>query len=143
MKEANMKIIVAYDGSEDAKEGLKIAQKFLKEDSGDLTVINIIAKREDMSKEEVEKLKKKAEALLEEVKTLVKDVTFKTALLEDYSVAEAILKYVEKAEADLLIMGAKGTRPDILRFTLGSTTAKVVSFAPCSVFIVRKKVSEE
>lgn len=138
-----MRIVVAYDGSEDAKEGLNLAQKFLKEDKGDLTVITIVAKREDMSKEEIERLRKKGEALLEEVKAMVKDIPLKTAILEDYSVAEAILKYVEKAEADLLIMGAKGTRADILRFTLGSTTAKVVSFAPCSVFVVRKKAVED
>ncbi|MFN4131704.1 MAG: universal stress protein [Caldimicrobium sp.] len=138
-----MKIVVAYDGSEDAKEGIKIAQKFLEENKGELFLISVAAIREDMSKEEVEKVKSKAEAILKEAEKLFSDIPFKTVLLEDYSVAEAILKFVEKNEADLLIMGAKGTRPDILRYTLGSTAAKVVSFAPCSVFIVRKKKEEE
>lgn len=138
-----MKIVVAYDGSEDAKEGVKMAQKFLKENKGELMLISVAAKREDMSKEEIEKVKVKVEALLKEAEKLFSDINFKTVLLEDYSVAEAILKFVEKMEADLLIMGAKGIRPDILRYTLGSTAAKVVSFAPCSVFIVRKKREEE
>lgn len=138
-----MKIVVAYDGSEDAKEGVRMAQKFLKENKGELMLISVAAKREDMSKEEIEKVKVKVEALLKEAEKLFSDINFKTVLLEDYSVAEAILKFVEKMEADLLIMGAKGIRPDILRYTLGSTAAKVVSFAPCSVFIVRKKREEE
>ncbi|MFN3921599.1 MAG: universal stress protein [Caldimicrobium sp.] len=138
-----MKIVVAYDGSEDAKEGIRIAQKFVEENKGELILISVAAKREDMSKEEVEKVKSKAEAILKEAERLFSNIRFKTVLLEDYSVAEAILKFVEKNEADLLIMGAKGTRPDILRYTLGSTAAKVVSFAPCSVFIVRKKKEEE
>ncbi|BAU23350.1 hypothetical protein THC_0966 [Caldimicrobium thiodismutans] len=138
-----MKIVVAYDGSEDAKEGVKLAQKFLKENHGELILLGIAAKREDMSPEEVQKVRTKTEELLSDAKKIFSDLKFETVLLEDYSVAEAILKFVEKKEADLLIMGAKGTRPDILRYTLGSTAAKVVSFAPCSVFIVRKKVTEE
>ncbi|MFN3505275.1 MAG: universal stress protein [Caldimicrobium sp.] len=138
-----MKIVVAYDGSEDAKEGLKLAQKFLEEGRGELYVITVAAKREDMSKEEIEKIKHKAEELLKEAQKLYPQINFKSQLIEDFSVAEAILRFVEKAEADLLIMGAKGVRPDILRYTLGSTAAKVVSFAPCSVFIVRKKKEEE
>ncbi|MFN4197316.1 MAG: universal stress protein [Caldimicrobium sp.] len=138
-----MKIVVAYDGSENAKEGLKLAQKFLEEGKGDIYVITVAAKREDMSKEEIEKIKQKGENLLKEAQKLYSQINLKTQLLEDYSVAEAILKYVEKVEADLLIMGAKGVRPDILRYTLGSTAAKVVAFAPCSVFIVRKKKEEE
>ncbi|MCS7150411.1 MAG: universal stress protein [Caldimicrobium sp.] len=138
-----MKIVVAYDGSEDAKEGLKLAKRFLEEEKGELVVISVVAKRDDMSNEEIASLKSKAEGLLKEAQSILPQVSPKTSLLEDYSVSEAILKFVGKEEADLLIMGARGSRPDIMRFTLGSTTAKVVSFAPCSVFIVRKKVTEE
>ena len=138
-----MKIVVAYDGSEDAKEGVKIAKKFLSEKQGELYLVSVAGKREDMSNEEIEKVKGKAEALLKEAQSIFPDLPFKKVLLEDYSVAEAILKFVENLEADLLIMGAKGTRPDILRYTLGSTAAKVVSFAPCSIFIVRKRKEEE
>lgn len=138
-----MKIVVAYDGSEDAKEGLKLAQNFLEKERGEIHVITVAAKREDMSKEEIEKIKQRGEDLLKEAQKLYPQLNLKTHLLEDYSVAEAILKFVEKIEADLLIMGAKGVRPDILRYTLGSTAAKVVAFAPCSVFIVRKKKEED
>lgn len=138
-----MRIVVAYDGSEDAKEGVRLAEKFLKENQGELILLGIAAKREDMSPEEVQKVRTKTEELLAEAKKLFGALNLETVLIEDYSVAEAILKFVEKKEADLLIMGAKGIRPDILRYTLGSTAAKVVSFAPCSVFIVRKKVTEE
>ncbi|MCS7198878.1 MAG: universal stress protein [Caldimicrobium sp.] len=138
-----MKIVVAYDGSEDAKEGLKRATKFLEEEKGEIIVLTVVPIREDMTKEEVANAKNKAENLLKEAKALIPQVPLRSVLVEDYSVAEAILKFVEKEEADLLLMGARGSRPDILRFTLGSTTAKVVSFAPCSVFIIRKKFKEE
>jgi len=138
-----MKIVVAYDGSEDAKEGIRVAERFLKEEGGELILLTVAVKREDMTKEEVNAQIERAKTILDEAKKSFPGLNFKSELLEDYSVAEAILKYVERIEADLLIMGARGTRPDILRFTLGSTASKVVAFAPCSVFIVRKKPKEE
>ncbi|MGC9140745.1 MAG: universal stress protein [Caldimicrobium sp.] len=138
-----MKIVVAYDGSEDAKEGVRLAKKFLEEEGGELTLLTVVAKREDMSSDEISVLRKKAENLMSEAKSLFSDLKLQTEIIEDFSVPEAILKFVEKKGADLLIMGAKGTRPDILRYTLGSTAAKVVTYSPCSVFIVRKKPKEE
>jgi nucleotide-binding universal stress UspA family protein len=135
-----MKVVIAYDGSQDAKEGIKIAQNFLKEAIDELVFLYIVRKREDMSKEEEEKAKEKAKKLLEEAKKEVQG-SFKVReeIVVAYSIAEAILHFVEKEEADLLIMGARGVRPDIIRYTLGSTAAKVVNFAPCSIYIAKKK----
>jgi len=135
-----MKVVIAYDGSQDAKEGLKVAQRFLKEEIDELILLYVVRKREDMSKEEEEKEKEKGKKLLEEAKKELKDhFTIKETVISDYSIAEAILNFVENEEADMLIMGARGVRPDIIRYTLGSTTAKVVSFAPCSIYIAKKK----
>ncbi|MBO8144509.1 MAG: universal stress protein [Thermodesulfobacterium sp.] len=135
-----MKVVIAYDGSQDAKEGLKVAQKFLKEVIDEVILLYVIRKREDMSKDEEEKEKEKGKKLLEEAKKEIKDsFTIKEIVVVDYSIAEAILNFVENEEADMLIMGARGVRPDIIRYTLGSTTAKVVSFAPCSIYIAKKK----
>jgi nucleotide-binding universal stress UspA family protein len=93
-----------------------------------------------MSKEEEAKAVEKAKALLEEVAKEVKDgYKVRQEVLVDFSIAEAILNFVEQEEPDLLIMGARGVRPDIIRYTLGSTAAKVVNFAPCSIYIAKKK----
>ncbi|MDF2952818.1 MAG: Nucleotide-binding universal stress protein [Thermodesulfobacterium sp.] len=135
-----MKVVIAYDGSQDAKEGLKVAQKFLKEVIDEVILLYVARKREDMSKDEEEKEKEKGKKLLEEAKKEIKDsFTIKEIVVVEYSIAEAILNFVENEEADMLIMGARGVRPDIIRYTLGSTTAKVVSFAPCSIYIAKKK----
>jgi len=135
-----MKVVIAYDGSQDAKEGLKVAQRFLKDEIDELILLYVVRKREDMSKEEEEKEIEKGKKLLEEAKKELKDhFTIKETVISDYSIAEAILNFVENEEADMLIMGARGVRPDIIRYTLGSTTAKVVSFAPCSIYIAKKK----
>ncbi len=135
-----MKVVIAYDGSQDAKEGLKVAQKFLKDVIDELILLYVVRKKEEMSKEEEEKEMEKGKKLLEEAKKELQDsFTIKESVISDYSVAEAILNFVENEEADMLIMGARGVRPDIIRYTLGSTTAKVASFAPCSIYIAKKK----
>jgi len=135
-----MKVVIAYDGSQDAKEGLKVAQRFLKEVIDELIFLYVVRKRENMSKEEEEKEIEKAKKLLEEAKNEIKDTfKIKESIIADYSIAEAILNFVESEEADILIMGARGVRPDIIRYTLGSTAAKVVTFAPCSIYIAKKK----
>ncbi|RKX60918.1 MAG: hypothetical protein DRP29_01745 [Thermodesulfobacteriota bacterium] len=136
-----MKIIVAYDGSQDVKEGLKATEKFFKNESGELILLYVVRKKEDVSKEEEEKAIEKGKKLLEKAKNLIDlpKVSIKEVVISDYSIAEAILNFVEKEEADLLIMGARGIRPDIIRYTLGSTTAKVATFAPCSIYIAKKK----
>ncbi len=135
-----MKVVIAYDGSQDAKEGLKVAQKFLREVIDEVVLLYVVRKREDMNKKEEEKEIEKGKKLLEEAKNEIKDAfKIKESVIADYSIAEAILNFVENEEADILIMGARGVRPDIIRYTLGSTASKVVSFAPCSIYIAKKK----
>ncbi len=139
-----MVVVVAYDGSEDVKEGIKHLSKFLEGKDDKVYLLYVVALREDMEKEEISSLKEKGKKLLEEGKSLLPEsISLETVLLEDYSVAEAILNYVNKVSADLLIMGARGTRPDVIRYTLGSTAGKVVAFSPCSVYIVRKRAKTE
>ncbi len=135
-----MKVVIAYDGSQDVKEGLKMIQNFLKDAIDELILLHVIRKREDMSKDEEEKAKEKAKALLDEIKKDIQgSFKIKEVIITEFSIAEAILNFVEKEEADLLIMGARGVRPDIIRYTLGSTAAKVANFAPCSIYIAKKK----
>ncbi|QER41233.1 universal stress protein [Thermodesulfobacterium sp. TA1] len=135
-----MKVVVAYDGSNDAKEGLKMALNFLKEAIDEIILLNVVRKREDMTKEEETKAVEKAKNLLDEVaKEVTNSYKVRKEVVVDFSVAEAILNFVEKEEPDLLVMGARGVRPDIIRYTLGSTAAKVVNFAPCSIYIAKKK----
>lgn len=140
-----MKVVLAYDASEDAKEGIKVAKKFLKETKkGELIFLHIVQKREDMSKEEEERALKQGEELLNKAKDEVTgNFPVRTVVISEYSVPEAILNFIEKESADLLILGARGIRAPILRYTLGSTAAKLAAFAPCSIYIVKKKEEME
>jgi len=66
-----MVIVVAYDGSEDVKEGLRQLPKFLEGKDDKVHLLYVVAKREDMEKEEVSILKEKGKKLLEEGKSLL------------------------------------------------------------------------
>ncbi|EDX27541.1 hypothetical protein EcB171_1987, partial [Escherichia coli B171] len=86
-----------------------MALTFLKETIDEIILLNVVRKREEMSKEEEAKAVEKAKALLEEVAKEVKDgYKVRQEVLVDFSVAEAILNFVEQEEPDLLIMGARG-----------------------------------
>lgn len=140
-EDTRMKVVLAYDASEDAKEGIKVAKKFLKETKkGELILLHVVQKREDMSKEEEERALKIGEELLNNAKNeIIGNFSIRTIVLSEFSIPEAILNFVEKEDADLLILGARGVRAPILRYTLGSTAAKLAAFAPCSIYIVKKK----
>jgi len=53
---------------------------------------------------------------------------------------EEILALVDKLEADLIVMGTHG-HTGVARLLLGSTAEKVMRDAPCTVVIVKPKVS--
>ena len=54
--------------------------------------------------------------------------------------AQAIVSYSESAGASLIVVGTHG-RSGFARLTLGSTAARVVESAPCSVLVVRTPIA--
>jgi nucleotide-binding universal stress UspA family protein len=56
--------------------------------------------------------------------------------------AETILQFSRDWDADLIVMGSHG-RTGLNKLMLGSVSLAVVSHAPCSVVIVRLKVSAD
>jgi nucleotide-binding universal stress UspA family protein len=51
--------------------------------------------------------------------------------------AKEIIREAQEGKYDLLIMGGRQRRHTLSRFLLGSTTLRVVKYAPCSVLIVK------
>jgi len=85
-----------------------------------------------------EKLKKDAEAFLEEYKKIGKDmgVTFETELISG-NPAEEIVKFVK--DDDLIIMAHHEKKMGIDQFMVGSVSRDVVRNAPCSVLVIKYK----
>jgi nucleotide-binding universal stress UspA family protein len=59
-------------------------------------------------------------------------------LVERGNAAEMIVKLAEDNGADLIILGSRGLNP-IRGFFLGSVSQKVVTYAPCSVLVAKRR----
>ena len=60
-------------------------------------------------------------------------------VVEKGHVAEKIIAYDRTWRADLIILGSRGLS-NIQRFLMGSVSQKVVTYAPCSVLVVKRRV---
>jgi nucleotide-binding universal stress UspA family protein len=142
-----MKILVPVDGSKYSMEAVKVALKYAKATTTDISIITVTpfisgldleisAKKMAMLTED---LKKRAEDVLEKAKGILKaeKVSARTILSSAASAAEEIIREAEKEKADLIIIGNRGLGGKATRFFMGSVAAKVATHAPCSVYIVK------
>jgi nucleotide-binding universal stress UspA family protein len=153
-KEEIMKIVLAIDGSPssaDAAEAVA-ARPWPKN-----TVIRVLSAVEDVTPPAAElwydaggSLERTREELMTRAKLLTTRIaeslrgsglTAETAVC--YGDARAcIVDEAKEWEADLIVVGSHG-HTGIMRWLLGSVAQSVVSHAPCSVEVVRKKQREE
>ena len=75
------------------------------------------------------------------VRKISTSVKVKTTLLWGDPV-KAIVQVAESGNFDLIVMATHG-RKGMDRFFIGSVTEEVIRRAPCPVFVIRAKVSEE
>ena len=150
------KILLLIDGStpsmKAARYGISLAIK-LRSDLVGLTVIDLMSlpygyflnqsgtrSKVDVLEEKRKKSKKWLEEVDRSILDLLKDIKgkFRSEILEDpfCKVENAIIKYAENENVDLIITGSKG-RSGIKRTLLGSVASAVLSYARCPVLIVR------
>ena len=153
------KILLPIDGSipsmKAARYGISLATKFRSDLIG-LTVIDLMSLPygyfliQPGTRSQVDVLEEKrreSKKWLEEVERSMLDVLketedtrgkFRSEILEDpfSKVENAIIKYAENENVDLIVMGSKG-RSGFKRTLLGSVASAVLSYARCPVLIVR------
>lgn len=142
-----MKILVPIDGSPYSMEAVKIALKYAKATKVDiylLTVTPFISGLDlEISAKEMDSLtasiKSRAEDILAKAQDILKSegVTAKAILATSISIADEIISTAEKEKVDLIIIGSRGLGSATTRFIMGSVASKVVSHAPCSVYVVK------
>ncbi len=143
-----MKILVPVDGSKYSMEAVKIASKKAKTQQADvylMTVTPFISGLDlEISAGAMDKLNEGMKARGEEVLSqaqaiLTADgVTARTVISSSISAADEIIGFAEKEQIDLLIIGSRGLGGEATRFFMGSVASKVVSHAPCNVYVVKK-----
>lgn len=153
------KILLPIDGStpsmKAARCGISLAIK-LRSDLVGLMVIDLMSlpygyflnqsgthSKVDVLEEKRRESKKWLEEVERSILDLLKDTKdikgkFRSEILEDpfSKVENAIIKYAENENVDLIVMGSKG-RSGFKRTLLGSVASAVLSYARCPVLIVR------
>jgi nucleotide-binding universal stress UspA family protein len=128
--------MVAYDGSEVAKEALTLAKVHAKAFQTEIEVVQAAEKGEDLVYPDVEKLEKKLE---KEIKTLMngEDIPYKTTLLvSSESAGEQVTRHLELRNSSEICMGVR-RRSKVGKLLFGSTAQYVILTAPCPVVTTR------
>lgn len=142
-----MKILVPVDGSKYSMEGIKVASDFAKTKKADITVITVTPYISgldlEISAKELaslnEGMKRRGEEVLEKAKGMLtaEGISAATVLSSAVSAADEIIGLAEKEKVDLIIIGNRGLGGAATRFFMGSVASKVVTHAPCSVYVVK------
>jgi nucleotide-binding universal stress UspA family protein len=115
--------VVAYDGSDHAKEALRLAANVSKQWGAALSVLRVGQGEDDAHTTE-------AQAYLE-AHDLKVDYVHRQG-----DPSEVIVEYARESQADLLIMGAYG-HTKVRELVVGSTTSYAMNHSPCPLLLTR------
>jgi len=134
--EANLKILVGYNGSGACKKALELAKQHAAVWQGRIEVVQALTRSEPLSYDTIVNAEQQ---LAQEIKHLLdgKRGSFETTLLVGtQNPGEQIVNFAQAINADEIIIGSQ-KRSRIGKFVLGSTTQFVVLNAPCPVVVVK------
>lgn len=137
-----MKVLVATDGSENSMMAVKRALELAEKEGADITLMSVAYYSkddfDDMPPNIQDKLEDQAADALKKAKALFdkKGVKVETVLEAGVVPANNIIHRAKEDKFDRIIMGSTGMT-GLKRVLMGSTAAKVVAYAPCSVTIIR------
>jgi nucleotide-binding universal stress UspA family protein len=143
------KILVAIDGSEHSFKAAKYALDLAKSSSGaQIYAITITSVPESYHLKEEDVLNKstKTNDGMEDAKSWLdnfnqqakeNNIRLRTELINSVRPVDyVILEYAEEKQIDLIVMGTRG-RTGIKKLLLGSTASSVVTYAHCTVMVVK------
>lgn len=146
MKVKISKILLPVDGSESSLRAVEYALGIAKNNDAQIVAVTIldmtslfIAIPQDTRNQISAIGKRDALKIFAEVKDMAEHegINIKTEIIESpVSAAETIIRYAKKHGIDLIVIGTKG-RSGVSKILLGSVASKVVTHAPCPVFVVR------
>ena len=131
-----MKILVGYDGSNEAKDALKLAQKHSKAFGAKIDVVKSITRNHPLDRSLIQTAEEKLEREIRN--QLNGDITsYKTRLLvSSRSSGENLVWFAELENIDEIIIGVR-RRSKVGKLLLGSTAQYVVLHALCPVITIK------
>ena len=135
-------LLVPYDGSEFSRKALQRAGEMAKADGGQVTVLYVIPRYEEMMEfYRSDSIKKSLHA--EADKILGEAVKFASAMgisvrteVREGHASDEIVAAAQKFENDLIAMGTYGWK-GVNSAIMGSTTNRVIAHAACPILVVK------
>jgi nucleotide-binding universal stress UspA family protein len=130
-----MKILVGYDGTNSAKEALRLAKAHAKAFGGSIEIVTSMQKGTDSERNEIDH----AERGLEYAKSLFEDdgIACNTHLLiRGLSAGEDLVEFANENQIDEIVVGVK-RRSKVGKLLMGSTAQYVILQASCPVVSVK------
>lgn len=130
-----MKIMLCYDGSEEAKQALKLAQMHAKAFAGKIFAITAMKSTPELELKEIEK----AERLLRDVEKDCKgkQIDCKTlALVQDLEIGESLVQYAKDNNMEEVVIGIRKTSK-VGKILFGSTAQYVILESECPVATIK------
>lgn len=136
-----MKFLVAMDESSFAKVALNKALELAAECKAQVVVLTVIPNLgvvEEMPEKLVQRLEREAGDVLAWAKEQAAKagVSVETRLESGTSPADTILDAAASIKADFIVIGHRGST-NLERFLIGSVAHALVTYAPCSVLVVK------
>jgi nucleotide-binding universal stress UspA family protein len=141
-----MKILLAYDGTANAKRALARAIELSKDSDGQLTIVYYVDLEAFDTFAAKHLLSELRDKMLDDAEKLVADAAVaakrdgvsntRTMVLRDGDPANAILSTAIEESPELIVVGRRGARA-LERFLLGSVSSRIVAHAKSDVLVVK------
>jgi len=135
-------ILVPFDGSEFSRKALNRACKLAKMDGGNITVLYVIPRYEEMieffrTDSIKQSLFEEAEKIMDEAKKIASPYGVSiAAMVQEGQAADKIVEISDKLKNDLIIIGTYGWK-GVNKAIMGSTTERVIINAKRPVLVAR------
>lgn len=130
-----MKILVGYDGSDEAKKALEVAKKHAKAFGGKIYIVTSLVGGTGERAKDIFEAKKNIDKAVRSVEG--EGIPCEEHLLiRGMNPGEDIVKFAEDNEADEIIIGVI-KKSKVQKFLLGSNAQFVILHSPCMVVAVK------
>lgn len=137
-------ILLSTDGSEYSNGAIKAAINLAREcEDTRLIALRVLDFNPEFETEGLEQAAKQEMAVREHVELIREVAADENVECEamvrrsDQSPYKTIIEAAQKRRADIIVMGRRGLT-GLKKMLMGSTTAKVIAYSPCNVFVVPK-----
>ncbi len=135
-EEVYMKILVCYDGSNVAKDAIKLAQQHAEVFGGSLLIVKALPQSPELGYEDIQREEISLKGSVKEVLGNDKTAYETHAIVTNLSPGEEIVDFAKRSKVDEIVIGIR-KRSKVGKLVFGSTAQFVILNAHCPVVSIR------